>query len=226
MKFWEALREMERGAVCAPVDECQLYAIRGGKFGLAAEIGVVPTYLDVDQLSGKDWRIVTPAPSETQPLVNFHSTTLTADAEGVQRGPIDVYAVGGRGFSSTALQKRVEALEERADDARSWLKSHGASNVDRDARLNALEAKLAALEGPKDDDRWKVVPCTPDGHPIAAPVAWPVGSLQWAELEAKKLGRPAVRRRTWGGGWIQIAHADELKISNSGRHALDWEPCE
>lgn len=199
MKFWEALREMERGAVCG----------FGADFIYRVKDGVLESTLPDGSCywepSGKirmddrltDWRIVTPAPSEAKP--EPHANDCKSDTFGYLRGA--PYPKPDT-TEDVSMRMRVAKLENDVCELRENL-----------AALEASNAQDAALHQPEVFEQ-------------PAPVAWPVGSLQWAELEAKKLGRPAVRRRTWGGGWIQIAHADELKISNSGRHALDWEPCE
>jgi hypothetical protein len=54
-------------------------------------------------------------------------------------------------------------------------------------------------------------------------VAWPKGSLQWAETEAKRRGLISVRRTSKPGVW---SLASEAWLPSSSRHALDWEPCE
>ena len=120
-----------------------------------------------------------------------------------------------------ALAKRVEELEVCAKITNGTLRF-------ADDRLSALEAKLAALEASKAQPVVNVTDLHNDMAKLAQPmslgeVAWPKGSLQWAEVEAKRMGLTRVHRK----GWTYSLSIEMSMVLDVEDHlALDWEPCE
>ena len=234
MKFWEALEAMEAGAVC----ECERAA--GRKFRYVdgsvrhrdddAAIWEQSTFY-CNQVVMDGWRIVTPAPVDTKQ--DFEALSKRMDAieerQNVNRD-IDngqnecLFALEAKP-DGDAMAKRVEALER--ESFHEFLDGGLQSNADR---ISALESKIAALEASKAQPVVNVTDLHNDMAKLAQPmslgeVAWPEGSLQWAEVEAKRLKLPRVRR-TGGYDEILLSRLDRSMLEESERHALDWEPCE
>lgn len=303
MKFWEALKEMEAGAVCIPAEIANgdRHRIINGRLEVwdRGNRDWINSPAIVNGCIG-DWRIVTPAPSEAKEWTNTEDIVfkspddvVTVDVHGTKvylsLRPTDpseakpephADACKGDTFGYVqsaqhprlgyidALSKRVEELE-RLNRAQNILNGLNDSN----ARLSALEAKIAALEASTKDAVAKgVQECAakimladaqirydreqiewakrqglkPEGtvaaienvtdspkdlgfkpnHPAipdSSPIAWPKGSLQWAEVEARRRGMNHIRRPN------HLAYCNVGIVFFAGeesRHALDWEPCE
>ena len=147
--------------------------------------------------------------------------------------------------TSDALAKRVEALERDEDERESLCEVMAKGIQGNRERIASIEAKLASLDADDDDlvQKYNALARSIEGlrNQLAAleaskeqpeapkaldPVAWPKGSLQWAEVEAKRRGLKAVRRAALGNIAFPIASLRSLGLSADARHALDWEPCE
>ena len=92
----------------------------------------------------------------------------------------------------------------------------------------ALRDRIAALEASKAQPVVNVTDLHNDMAKLAQPmslgeVAWPKGSLQWAEVEAKRMGLTRVHRK----GWTYSLSIEMSMVLDVEDHlALDWEPCE
>lgn len=233
MKFWEALKEMEAGAECQAMIGNDIPGLRHrwlwGKLEVWDE-GRKQWITSPATVNGSNctWRIVKPAPSDAKPEPHADDwgsrmNQITAKNLSAKPNPHEDVSLRMRtaklendvcelSANRDALSKRVEALEENAkskDETSADL--HGYTN----RRIYAIESKLAALEASKPN---------PPAIPDSSPVAWPKGSLQWAEVEAKRRGMPRIRRLSCPGSLL--LSEPRWSLSSETWSALDWEPCE
>lgn len=98
--------------------------------------------------------------------------------------------------------------------------------------IEGMRTQLAALEASKAQPVVNVADLHNDMAKLAQPmslgaVAWPKGSLQWADLEAKRRGLRCVQRASGNGNWGRraIRNMELETFTDEDRHALNWEPC-
>ena len=236
MKFWEALKEMEAGAVGErdwnSRDDWQKLRVRDDRLEVESTHGWESA--DAEVCLNSDWRIVTPAPSEEKPephADDCKSDTFdyTRNAPYPKPDPSEDVSLRMRtaklendvcelSANRDALSKRVEALEDFKERHGKRLNLQSMANIRRDERLSAIEAKLAAQE----DAQTNLMAPAKRSEEV---VAWPKGSMQWAEVEAKALGLNKVRRRTHSNCETQRV-SSFFSTNCADRHELDWEPCE
>ena len=279
MKFWEALKEMAAGAVCERIGTSLHYRVRDGVLESLMPHDPDDSWsesLAYDVHICKDWRIVTPAPSEAKPenvLAFDPGSGRTAgrragDSKPAKDDPMTAFERIEKRLAylesivhgattpppdrepNSPIERalsRCEELRGRMENAVGWLVEHG-------QRLSALEkgskpqGTVAAIEdvtySPKDlgfkvrepvvATGWMLIPKgdmdvkfndDPDFEVKPSPVAWPKGSLPWAETEAKALGLNKVRRRVHEAYEARRV-SSSFNTSYADRHELDWEPCE
>ena len=138
----------------------------------------------------------------------------------------------------SALEAKLAALDEKNQNLGIMVRSMSQSSnqllladASRHMDIKNIEERIAALEASKAQEVVNVTEMHNDMATRAKPmslgeVAWPKGSLQWAEVEAKRMGLTRVRRASIPKHWRGVSITGFVSQPVQGRHALDWEPCE